>query len=176
MLNTASQLHRTGPDQLVQDPRKAMCLDETTSNHTSQSQLQSDILMWMIGFGCLHSPPPPPPAISSDREIGIHCQYTGILKFMVYHITYLGSEYSKSVFSASLGIGMQIRNPYRISCTHNKSQPTKSFVWQNIDACVIDCNVPAIDPLLSEAYDFDALHYMLPAWMVGCEPLRQRVD
>ena len=132
-----------------------MCLDETTSNHTSQSQLQRDILTWMIGFGCLHPPPPP---ISSDREIGIRLQYTGILKFRLYCMTYLGNEYSKSVFSASLGVGMQIRNLYRISCTHNESQPTKSFVWQNIDACVNDCNVPAVDLLLAEAYDFDALH------------------
>ena len=71
---------------------------------------------------------------------------------------------------------MQIRNLCRISCTHNKSQPTKSFVWQTIDECVNDCNVPAVDLLLAEAYDFGALHYMLPAWMVGCEPLRRLVD
>ena len=122
-----------------------MCLDETISNHTSQSQLQRDILTWMFGFGCLPSP------ISSDREIGIHRQYTGILKFMLYHITYRGNKYSKSVFSTSLGIGMQIRNLYRISCMHNQSQSAKSFVWQNIDACVNDCNVPTIDLILAEA-------------------------
>ena len=119
---------------------------------------------------------PHPPSISSDIEIGIRRQYTGILKFMLYRVTYLRNKYSKSVFSTSLGVGMQIRNLYRISCTHNKSQPTKSFVWQNIDACVNDCNVPAIDLLLAEACDFSALHYMLPAWMVGCEPLRRRVN
>ena len=95
---------------------------------------------------------------------------------MLYHITYLRNKYSKSVFSTSLGVGMQIRNLYRISCTHNKSQPTKSFLWQNIDACVNDCNVPAIDVLLAEACDFGALHCMLPALMVDCEPLRKRVD
>ena len=52
------------------------------------------------------------------------------------------------------------------------------YYWQNIDEieCVKDCNVPANDLLLAEAYDFDALHYMLSAWMVGCEPLRRRVD
>ena len=148
-----------------------MCLDETTSNHTSRSQLQRDILTWMIGFECLH-----PPAISSDIEIGICRQYTGILKFMLYRITCLGNKYSKSVFSTSLGVGMQIRNLYRILCTHNKSQPTKSFVWQNIDTCVNHCNIPAIDLLLAEACDFGALHCMLPALMVGCEPLRRRVD
>ena len=103
-------------------------------------------------------------------------QYTGILKFVLYGITYLRNKYSKIVFSTSLGVGMQIRNLYRISCTHKKSQPTKSFVWQNIDACVNDCNVPAIDLLLAEACDFGALHCMLPALMVGCEPLRRRVD
>ena len=117
-----------------------------------------------------------PPPISSDIEIGIRRQYTCILKFMLYCITYLGNKYSKSVFSTSLGVGMQIRNLYRISCTDNKSQTTKSFVWQNIDASVNDCNVPAIDLLLAEAYDFGALHYMLPAWGVVCEPLRRRVD
>ena len=121
-------------------------------------------------------PPPPPPAINSDIEIGIHRQHTGTLKSMLYRITYLRNKYSESVFSTSLGVGMQIRNLYRISCTHNKSQPTKSFVWQNIYACVNDCNVPAIDLLLEEACDFGALHYMLPALMVGCEPLGRRVD
>ena len=80
------------------------------------------------------------------------------MKFMLYCITYLRNKYSKSVFSTSLSIGMQIRNLYRISCMHNKSQPTKSFVWQNIDACVNDCNVPTIDLLLAEACDFGALH------------------
>ena len=71
---------------------------------------------------------------------------------------------------------MQIINLYRISFTQNKSQPTKSFVWQNIDACVNDCNLPAIDLLLAEACDFGAFHYVLPALMVGCEPLTRRVD
>ena len=123
----------------------------------------------MIRFECLPHP------ISSDIGIGIRRQYTGILKFMLYRITYLRNKYSKSAFSTSLGVGMQIRNLYRISCTHNKSQPTKSFVWQNIDACVNDCNVPAIDLLRAETCDFGALHCMLPALMVGCEPLRRRV-
>ena len=41
---------------------------------------------------------------------------------------------------------------------------------------VNDCNVPAIDLLLAEACDFGALHHMLTAWMVACEPLRRRVD
>ena len=132
------------------------------------------LFTWMIAFECLHHPPPPP--ISSDIEIGILCQYTSILKFMLYRITYLRNKYSKSVFPTSLGIGMQIRNLYRISCTHNKSQPTKSFVWQNIDVCVNDYNVAAIDFPLVEACDFAALHYMLPALMLSCEPLRRRVD
>ena len=130
------------------------------------------LFTWMIAFECLHPPPP----ISSDIEIGIRRQYTDILKFMLYPITYLRNKYSKSVFSTFHGVGMQIRNLYRISCTPNKSQPTKSFVWQNIDACVNDCNVAAIDLPLAEACDLGALHYMLPALMLGCEPLRRRVD
>ena len=152
-----------------------MCLDETTSNHTSRSQLQRDILMWMIGFECLHPPPPPPPHQFRYRNWYTSPIYRHPEIHALSYIVYLRNKYSKSVFSISLGVGMQIRNLHRISCTHNKSQPTKSFVWQNIDACVNDCNVPAIDLLLAEACDFGSLHYMLPALMVGCEPLRRRV-
>ena len=132
-----------------------------------------DDLVWV---SAPHPTQPPPPPISSDIEIGIRCQYASILKFMLYRITYLRKKYSKSVFSTSLGVGMWIRNLYRIACTHNKSQPTKSSVWQNIDVCVNDCNVAAIDFPLEEACDFGALHYMLPALMLGCEPPRRRVD